>query len=87
MTSLADALTTAQARKPGPKCTVAVVLAELPPKDRDALANAINETRRGIKLSSEHLALECTSAGVPIGPHPIARHRRKGCACYTTGTL
>ena len=81
MTSLADALTAAQARKPGPRCTVALVLADLPPKDRDALTRALNETRRGIRLSSEHLALLC--ADLDLGPAPIARHRRKGCACYT----
>lgn len=78
MTSLADALATAQARKPGPKCTVARVLASLPPSEAELLVAALADP----SYSNEALALACQSAAVDLGVSPIGRHRRKGCACH-----
>ena len=77
MPSLADALATAQARKPGPRCTVAIVLDALPPADRDALRAAIADP----SLSAERIAQACRNAGVPLGSSPLMRHRRNGCSC------
>lgn len=77
VTSLADALAEVQARKLGPRCTVAVVLGALPPADRDALLAAIADPQ----LSAERIAAACKAADIALGYSPISRHRRNGCDC------
>lgn len=81
MTSLADALTAAAARKPGPRCTVSLVLGTLPAADRELLADAL--TNRAI--SNEALFTACRDAGIDLTLAPLSRHRRGGCDCPKVG--
>lgn len=66
-----------EARQPGPRCAVAVLLQKLIPKDRTALNAALDDN----SITGIAIAEVLTADGHRIGASSITRHRGRGCAC------
>lgn len=76
--ALADAIANAMLR-PGPKCRVALLRANLDKKDLAVLEDALASA--GVSTSAIVTALR--SEGHDIARSSIERHRRGDCACGT----
>lgn len=84
MSELASRLSALANPQPGPKCYVALLLADLAetdPQGRDALVASIDDH----SLNATILAQALADAGYGIKTHSIRRHRKRGtgngCAC------
>lgn len=73
--SLKDALEVAEPGRTGPKCSVCVLLSELPMEDRMALEEALASS-----LAESAIFRAIRSEGFYVGKGSIGRHRRGDCA-------
>lgn len=77
--SLADELRSLRdghASRPGPTCTVAVILAQLPEEDAAQLEAAIDNP----SVSGSSIAGTLTRNGHAVSDKTVLRHRRRGSA-------
>lgn len=74
--SLAAALAVEAGRKPGPRCTLCVVLDRLPESDAAALTAALD----GDEVTSAGIARALLREGHKISAVTVRRHRAKECA-------
>ena len=76
--SLAQALA-AQVSKPGPPCTVAVLIEQLPPEDVTVLTDALASPL----WTNAKIARALKAEGHGIAAQTLGRHRKGECACGT----
>lgn len=84
--SLAQALA-AQATKKGPDCSIATILANLPPDEAQVLIDALNAPQTVWPHAAIARALgdetEMGEHAVRVLPTTVGRHRKGDCACGT----
>lgn len=80
--SLAQALA-AQVTKPGPACSVATILEQLPPDDQNTLSSALADPRFSHADIARSLgdAAHMGDRAVKVAASTIGRHRKGECAC------
>lgn len=78
--SLLDDLAAATNHTNGPICSVAAVLASLPPAEADAIRTAIDAK----VIHSTVLGTVLGKNGLPVKAFAIQRHRRGDCGCRTS---
>ena len=84
--SLAERLESAPRTSRGMVCRVFAVLAELGPKDRDALVAALAVPVGDLnRISSREISEALKSEGFEVHSKTIETHRRGGCRCESRG--
>lgn len=72
-----EAFPAGQARRKGPPCTVALILAELDAKDRDVLEAVLTDKA----VQGTTIARVLTAEGHRVASNTVQKHRRRECAC------
>ena len=67
----------AAGRATGPKCTIALILADLPPEDAEDLQTAIATER----YTGNAIERALKARGYTVTSNSVLRHRRGDCRC------
>ena len=74
--ALSDALRVEANKKPGPTCTVCILIPTLSDADREALEAAMTD----LAVTASAIARALQSEGHDVSPETLRRHRAQRCA-------
>ena len=74
--ALSDALKAEASKRPGPTCTVCILVPTLSGADREALEAAMTD----LAVTASAIARALQSEGHDISPETLRRHRSQRCA-------
>lgn len=74
---LAEDLDVFAARRNSARCSIALMLADMPAADRDTVTAAF----ANVRLTGTGIAEALKANGYPVSASSVQRHRRKACTC------